>query len=221
MVITSVDSKQLNGFLSVAEGFRLQATTHLKPKVRSNLGQYFTPLNIADLMASMSPQTTDAIKILDPGAGTGILSAALINKLLSNTILPASISVTAYEIDYHLHLYLESTLNLCKRECIAAGIDFSYSILDEDFIEAGTRIVASQKQINFLEPKLSFPEFDVVIANPPYKKISSQSTTRMNLRQIGIETSNLYTAFLAVALLLTADNGHIIAITPQVYSYCK
>jgi adenine-specific DNA-methyltransferase len=218
-MITSVNYKQLNGFLSTAEGFRLQATTHLKPKVRSNLGQYFTPLNIADLMASMAPQTSDSIKILDPGAGTGILSAALVNKLLSNTILPASISITAYEVDHYLHPYLESTLNLCGRECAAKGIGFSYSILDEDFIEAGTRLVTNQKQISFFEPKPSSPEFNLVIANPPYKKISSQSTTRMNLRQIGIETSNLYTAFLAVALMLTADNGHIIAITPR--SFCN
>ncbi len=219
-MVASIDYKQFqNDFLSTAESFRIQATTYLRPKSRSNLGQYFTPLDIADFMASMAPPTSASVKILDPGAGTGILSAALINKLLSDTILPSHISVTAYEIDSSLHPYLESTLNLCKRECAAAGIDFSFSILDEDFVEAGTRLVTSQKQISLFEPASSFSEFDLVIANPPYKKISSQSATRMILRQIGIETSNLYTAFLAIALMLTADNGHLIAITPR--SFCN
>ena len=219
-MITGVDFKQFqNGLLSAAEGFRLQATTHLRSKVRSNLGQYFTPLNIADLMASMAPSTSASVKILDPGAGTGILSAALVNKLLSDSILPTQISVTAYEIDPYLHPYLESTLSLCKTECVAAGIDFSFSILDDDFIEAGTRLVTSQKQMSLFEAVSSFSEFDFVIANPPYKKISSQSTTRKLLSQIGIETSNLYTAFLAVALMLTVENGHLMAITPR--SFCN
>ena len=219
-MVTNVGYKQFqNGFLSAVEGFRLEAAVHLRSEVRSNLGQYFTPLNIADLMASMAPSASTSVKILDPGAGTGILSAALINKLLSDTNLPARISITAYEIDPYLHPYLESTLNLCKRECVAAGIDLSFSILDDDFIEAGTRLVTSQKQMSLFEPVSSFSKFDLVIANPPYKKFSSQSTTRKLLRQLGIETSNLYAAFLAVALMLTAANGHLIAITPR--SFCN
>jgi adenine-specific DNA-methyltransferase len=219
-MITGIDYRQSqNGFLSVVEGLRLQASRNLEAKSRSKLGQYFTPLNIANLMASMAPSTTATVRILDPGAGTGILSAALINKLLSHAILPTRISITAYEIDPYLHPYLEATLNLCKKECLAVGIDFSFSILGDDFIEAGAHLVTSQKQMSFLKPATSFSEFDLVIANPPYRKISSQSTTRKILRQIGIETSNLYTAFLAVALMLTVENGHLIAITPR--SFCN
>jgi adenine-specific DNA-methyltransferase len=218
-MVIKVNRKQLDGLLSTAEGFRLQATTRLNPKVQSTLGQYFTPLAIANLMASMAPQASDALKILDPGAGTGILSAALVNKLLSNVILPARISLTAYEIDRYLHPYLEATLYQCQKECAAKGIDFTYSVLGEDFIEAGAQLIAHQKQASFFESRSPSPEFNLVIINPPYKKISNQSATRMYLRHIGVETSNLYTAFLAVALMLTAANGHIIAITPR--SFCN
>jgi len=170
-------------------------------------------------MASMAPQPTSTVNILDPGAGTGILSATLINKLLSDSHPPSRISVTAYEVDPSLHPYLESTLNLCRQECANAGLDLSFSIIGEDFIEAGTRLVMSQTQSNFFEPAVAISEFDLVIANPPYKKITSQSQTRKYLSQIGIETSNLYAAFIAVALRLTTNQGHLIAITPR--SFCN
>ena len=42
-------------------------------------------------------------------------------------------------------------------------------------------------------------EFTSAILNPPYRKIHGESTTRQRLRTIGIETGNLYTAFLALA----------------------
>ena len=38
------------------------------------------------------------------------------------------------------------------------------------------------------------------IANPPYRKISSESAERRALRCVGIETSNLYTGFVALTL---------------------
>ncbi len=121
-------------------------------------------------MASMAPPMSGTLKILDPGAGTGILSAALVNKLLSDSVLPAHISITVYEVDAYLHPYLESTLTLCQKECLAAGVDFTFSILGDDFIEAGTRLVTSQKQMSLFEPAMVVPEFDLVITNPPIKK---------------------------------------------------
>ncbi|MGH9566057.1 MAG: Eco57I restriction-modification methylase domain-containing protein, partial [Candidatus Angelobacter sp.] len=61
--------------------------------------------------------------------------------------------------------------------------------------------------------------FDCAILNPPYKNINSDSDTRATLREIGIETSNLYTGFLAVVLLLLSDGGELVAITPR--SFCN
>ncbi len=43
-------------------------------------------------------------------------------------------------------------------------------------------------------------DFTSAILNPPYRKIHSDSTARQRLREIGIETSSLYTAFLALAV---------------------
>ena len=41
--------------------------------------------------------------------------------------------------------------------------------------------------------------FTHVIANPPYKKINSQSAHRLLLRSVGIEVTNFYAAFVALS----------------------
>ena len=50
--------------------------------VKQELGQYFTPGHIADFMASLFPKNDGGdIRILDPGAGIGILSCALAERI--------------------------------------------------------------------------------------------------------------------------------------------
>ena len=61
--------------------------------------------------------------------------------------------------------------------------------------------------------------FTHAILNPPYKKINSASDHRLILRQAGIETVNLYSAFVALALALMKPNGQLVAIIPR--SFCN
>src|SRR6202043_1484651 len=61
--------------------------------------------------------------------------------------------------------------------------------------------------------------YNCAILNPPYKKINVESESRLMLREIGIETSNIYTGFLSVVLKLLASNGEMVAITPR--SFCN
>jgi adenine-specific DNA-methyltransferase len=65
----------------------------------------------------------------------------------------------------------------------------------------------------------SFPGFTHCIMNPPYRKIHSKSRSRLALKEIGVETSNLYSGFLAVAIQLLAPGGELIAIVPR--SFCN
>src|SRR2546430_5662683 len=54
----------------------------------------------------------------------------------------------------------------------------------------------------------------------PYTTLfRSNSTERKLLQRIGVETSNLYTAFLAIATQLLANGGELVAITPR--SFCN
>src|SRR3569832_302732 len=61
--------------------------------------------------------------------------------------------------------------------------------------------------------------FTHAILNPPYKKINSNSVYRLTLRRAGIETVNLYSAFVALAVALMAPGGHVVAIVPR--SFCN
>src|SRR5690554_7864652 len=48
-------------------------------------GQFFTPIEIAGLMASYSDFDGDSIRILDPGCGSAVLSCALIENLVNSS----------------------------------------------------------------------------------------------------------------------------------------
>ncbi|WP_048750053.1 SAM-dependent DNA methyltransferase [Paenibacillus sp. P22] len=49
--------------------------------LKSELGQFFTSSIVASFMAKMFDNNESHVKILDPGAGVGILTAAYIERL--------------------------------------------------------------------------------------------------------------------------------------------
>lgn len=196
-----------------AEALRAQAYTQISSSRRSEMGQFFTPPPIARFMASLFTDAPQQLRLLDPGAGVGILLAAVVEDVLNCQHLPAKISVIAYEVESLLEEYLRQIQRDCQSYCEDSGIEFCGSVRSEDFIRAGADIL--QEGLFAIER----PSFNRVILNPPYKKISSNSAHRLLLRNIGIETSNLYTAFLAIAAELLEPDGEMVAITPR--SFCN
>ncbi len=192
--------------------FRLDANRKLNPNQRTELGQFMTPPATARLMASMFEAAHEHIRLLDAGAGVGSLTAAFIGEMCSRPKKPKGISVTVYEIDPALAEYLSDTLRQCGNACVDAGIDFSAELVQRNFIDEGVRMLRHE----MFEPGR---RFDCAILNPPYKKISSESETRAMLHEIGVETSNLYTGFLSIVLMLLAESGELVAITPR--SFCN
>ena len=53
---------------------------------RRKLGQYFTPVEVARFMAQMYRPTTERLRVLDPGAGMGILACALCESLVVSIV---------------------------------------------------------------------------------------------------------------------------------------
>ena len=198
--------------LESVDFYRLDAGRKLVGDRRAALGQFLTPAPTARLMASMPRAAQPEIRLLDAGAGVGSLTAAFVAEICSRAKKPKSIAVSAYEIDAGLIAYLRDTLSECKALCEASGICFSSELHERDFIDAGVGLVRQElySPIN---------RFHCAILNPPYRKIASDSETRLMLREIGVETSNLYTGFLSVVLQLLADGGELVAITPR--SFCN
>jgi adenine-specific DNA-methyltransferase len=180
---------------------------------RSALGQFLTPAPIARFMASLFERTPRIVRILDPGAGTGSLFAALTEKLILKQTRPEVIEVVAYETDRNVMPHLDATMELCRQLCVQAGVAFHGTACSEDFISAA----ASRLQDNLFATTQD--TFTHVILNPPYRKINGETKTRRILSDAGIETSNLYAAFVWLATLLTRCGGEIVAITPR--SFCN
>lgn len=164
-------------------------------------------------MASLFDAHWQELDLLDAGAGAGALSLAFVQRLCAEPRRPNRVSVTAYEIDSALIVRLRETMSQCQRECERAGITFSATVLNEDFIETAVPMVRGD-----LFGSQS-PRFNAAIVNPPYRKIRSDSTARLLLRSAGIETGNLYTGFLALIVKMLADGGELVAITPR--SFCN
>ena len=147
-------------------------------------------------------------RVLDPGAGTGSLTAALVDRAVVEgwTI---GLDVTAVEIDRDLRGVLTETL----RECELTAPSIATQVVLADFVEWASRS---------LESGLHAPQnggFDLAILNPPYQKLASSSAERRMLSRAGIEVTNLYAAFVALALELLNQGGQLVAITPR--SFCN
>jgi adenine-specific DNA-methyltransferase len=188
---------------------RQEANRSLDPKRKSALGQFMTPSVVARFMASLFAFTPkETIRLLDPGAGVGSLTAAFLQRFLT---LPGvkMIQATAYEIDQVMEPFLRGVLNEYRIAAEAAGVDLDNSLVADDFIDTACRPLLRGKQLRFTH----------AILNPPYKKIHSDSDHRTLLRHAGIETVNLYTAFLALTIEMMEDGGEIVAIVPR--SFCN
>lgn len=189
------------------------ASQKIDRQKQSEYGQFFTPLETAQLMASMFSDAPEVIRLLDAGSGMGILTAAYVSNRIS--YFPKNITVTAYEMDSNIVPELRMTLSECSSLCQKNGIEFFSHIKQENFIESASEAIGFKDSLFPQET----PSFNAIIMNPPYRKINSLSKERALLRSVGIETTNLYTAFLWLAMKMLSDKGELVAIVPR--SFCN
>jgi len=203
-------------FAERSEFYRLDAALKLDPRRRSDLGQYMTPAPIARFMTSLFEDMSGEVRLLDPGAGVGSLTAAFVERICATAAKPRSVSLTAYEIEPVLSGYLRNTLDEAVGQCRRVQIKASSELHDEDFVLG--HAWGTQPDI-FNRPHEDGGSFTHVLMNPPYKKINSASAHRAALRAAGLETSNLYTAFMFLAAQRLRAGGEMVAIVPR--SFCN
>ena len=124
-------------------------------------------------MADLFERDFQSVRILDAGAGAGVLFTSLIEILLSRKQPPKSIKVVAYENDEQILPYLWDSINYCEVVCTKADINFTSEIRTEDFIKSALSLAREKL---FTDQKESFTH---VILNPPYKKINKESETNV------------------------------------------
>lgn len=182
-------------------------------KRQEELGQFLTVAPVADFMASLFGPFPKVVRLLDAGAGAGALTSAFVAKMCEGNTEVRAIEAHLYEVDPRILGALSSTMKACQRVCSEAGIRFTFVIHATDFIQE----MSAQLAGGLFEAPT--PAFDAAIVNPPYRKIGVDSLERSALRSIGVETSNLYTGFIAVIQRLLAPGGQLVGITPR--SFCN
>ena len=164
---------------------------------RKAMGQYYTPLGIAEFMASLSDlPVTRHVRVLDPGAGAGILGICAARSLLQRGA--ESVHVIAVERDADSLPALNQSLSEAKR---SFGSRFSSEVRSHDFLNStGLGLGA--------EP---IAPVDIAIANPPYFKVAPSDPR-------GGGAPNIYAQFMNVASELLAPGGQMCFIVPRSYS---
>ena len=190
--------------LSHAESARLAVGKDHREKEK--YGQYLTSAPLARMMASFMTYGEGEIRLLDPGAGAGSLSAACVEAACNQDHPPRDINLTAYEIDPFMVGYMRDTLRELDALCRDKGIGFSSTLVEGDFIR------------HYVEGKI--PEgYTHCIINPPYGKINVSSETYKMMSSANMQSTNTYSAFIDISKNLLWDGGQLAFITPR--SFCN
>ncbi|MCO6455454.1 MAG: Eco57I restriction-modification methylase domain-containing protein [Pirellulaceae bacterium] len=179
------------------------------PEERKQRGHFGTPAAIAEFMAGLfSRIPTGTVRIVDPGAGVGTLSAAVCQRVLAQRT-PRTLDFELWENDPNLIPTLEATMKHCRSALRAAHHEMTFVIRTDDFILANT-----QKTLFDEGPR---PAFHLAILNPPYFKLRKTSPQAQAMAHVVHGQPNIYALFLAVVTDLLLPGGEMVAITPRSY----
>jgi adenine-specific DNA-methyltransferase len=198
--------------LQTLQALRTDTARALPAKQKSSLGQFFTQEGIAAFMASLFRSLEGEVRLLDPGCGVGSLFSATLAEGIRREGLKR-MEITAFEVDQGLAHPLQQAIEACADLAMQSSLSFEAKVQHTDFIVdglGGSLLSAPSQQVS---------DFTHVIMNPPYKKIGAKSTHRQALRHFGLETVNLYTGFMAVAIRMLRPGGELVAIVPR--SFCN
>ena len=176
--------------------------------VRKKKGQFFTSMETAKYMAGMFDLSIlpEQVSILDPGTGSGILSAAIIDRLNEESAVK-SIHLTCYETDTEIQPLLQRNLALMKEKSV---IPLTYELITDNYILT--------QQHDFEEDLLAVsnpPKYDLVIANPPYLRVMRNDAAAIAMPTVVHGAPNLYFLFASMSLFNLKDGAEMVYIIPR------
>ena len=188
----------------------------ISPTYKKQFGQYFTPVEVADFMAALLSPTNKATRLIDPGAGTGILACAACEYLVSQKKRPSQLTLDVYEIDPNLVTILEKTLSYLAEYLKKKNITFNFTIKAEDFILKYAH--ALEKSPTLFDAGKGEPRFNVCISNPPYFKLQKSDVRAQAAASVVHGQPNIYALFMAISASLLCENGELVFITPRSFA---
>jgi adenine-specific DNA-methyltransferase len=185
-------------------------------EARKKKGQFFTPAEVCKFMASLFSPGPTAFRFLDPGAGIGALTAACCDRFLH--LQPARpLEFHLFENDPDVLPFLERTMKHCAATFAQHGESLAYTIHVKDFILDEAATLFGPPSLFNDSPALG--QFDGVITNPPYFKVSKASPYARVMEDVVHGQPNIYAFFLAASAQMLRSGGELIAITPR--SFCN
>lgn len=200
------------GLVRRVEERRQSLSSGLDAKVsRAELGQFFTPLAVAEFLAGLFDLPAGGtLRLLDPGAGIGSLSASVLARVIRERP-DLALEIVAFEIDPDVVPHLRAVLDDCAQTAKAAGVNLGVDIRPTDFIQWAADVVSGSL---FADEAL----FTACVMNPPYRKMNTGGADYRALQRAGVCVTNLYAAFVALASRLLEPNGQLVAITPRSFA---
>ena len=178
-------------------------------------GLYLTPVEVADFIAGQASSPASNIRILDPAAGSGTLLCAVVEHLTTVEPRVRKVEVTAYETDPDLQEALATVLDNLKRWAAEHQVKVCVRIERQDFVLAHAGILRSN---GHLFDTQSTERFDLVVANPPYFKISRNDPRAQAAMVVVHGQPNIYALFMAVTASLLRNGGEFLFITPRSFA---
>ncbi len=176
---------------------------------RRELGQFFTPPEVAAFMAELAVPDGRDVRILEPGAGTAILTASVCERLVGRA---KTIHVDAYEIHPKLAMLCEQVLTHTAEWLADHDVGCTFAVRRSDFvIEAASYLTPSL----FNEHR---ERYDIAIANPPYFKLLKDDPRARAASHIVHGQPNIYAIFMAIMASLLCNNGVMVTITPRSFT---
>jgi adenine-specific DNA-methyltransferase len=177
---------------------------------RRDLGQFFTPHEVAQFMAELvHVPSVSHLRILEPGTGTGILTASLCERLPGRV---GSVHIDVHEIHPRLSDLTEETLSYTQEWLNERGVVCTFSIHREDFVI---------ENASYLTPSLfttAREGYDIAIANPPYFKLLKDDPRARAAAHIVHGQPNIYATFMAIMASLLREGGEMVTITPRSFT---
>lgn len=176
--------------------------------LRKKYGQFFTSKETAVFMAGLFsiPQGCNSLRILDPGAGSGILSIALLERLESIEEIE-TIEFVCYENDSNIVEFLHLNLEWARSQ---ATKNVSFKIVTDNYI------LSQMLDYNgMLGANPNAEKFDMVIGNPPYVKIAKGAPEAAAMPNVCHGAPNLYFLFAAMSMFNLREDGEMVYIIPR------
>jgi adenine-specific DNA-methyltransferase len=182
--------------------------------LRKQYGQFFTSIETARFMASLfSIPLKKEISILDAGAGSGILCIALLERLSEELSLRLLLK-SPDENDSTILSLLKENLQVAKAK---SNLNVTFKIITDNYI-----ISQRHDLNNDLFTTSDNKKYDLIIGNPPYKKIRKNAPEALVLNEVCHGAPNLYFLFATMGIynldemqkwfILRRVHGHLVLI---------